>query len=178
MQAPTSSEGAPHVLLLDAVDLRVPPLRALGPAQTPSPGPSRAAEDSDDDEADGGWVLVDGEGRAAGRIADGHRSGGSAALRLLPDPAAAERVFCVASGVAWALTLPWLPALAALLAQGATASSVQDSGFGTGLGHQVGADAAMAAGARRAAGPRCGSSFRRTCSHTPVPHCVRRPQMR
>lgn len=107
------------MLLLDAVDLRVPPLRALGPAQHPNPSTSPAADDSDNEEADGGWVLVDGEGRSTNRVGGAGRGGGGAALRLLPDPAVAERVFCVAGGAAWALTLPWLPALAALLAQGA-----------------------------------------------------------
>lgn len=131
------AEGAPHVLLLDAVDLRgLPDLvpQRDGGYPNPNPGPtgtSAADEDSDGDEADGGWVLVGpgavvpaGRGGKGWDVGDGPRglmAGGprGAPVRLLPDPAAAERLWAVAGGAAWALTLRWLPALATLLADGA-----------------------------------------------------------
>ncbi len=117
------SEDAPQALLLDVVDLRAgPDAPAAGPAG-PRPAPDNGG-DEDDGDADGGWVLVDGVGRGGGSAAGAGaaRGGAAPALRLLPDPTAAERLFCVAAGAAWALTLPWLPALAALLADGARTS--------------------------------------------------------
>lgn len=106
------SEDALRLLLLDAVNLQVPASQAAGT--------SAGAADSDDD-ADGGWVLI--SGAASGHRGCGGGGGGgscgAAALRLLPDPVVAERLFCVAGGAAWALTLRWLPALASLLAHGA-----------------------------------------------------------
>ncbi len=118
-QAPVVSEDAPQALLLDVIDLRAGPNAPAGPRPAPDEGGDEDDGDADGD-ADGGWVLVDGAGRGRGPAAGAGaaRGGAAPALRLLPDPAAAERLFCVAGGAAWALTLPWLPALAALLADG------------------------------------------------------------
>lgn len=104
------SEDALQLLLLDAVNLQVPASQAAGTGA--------GAADSDDD-ADGGWVLISGAASGHRGCGGGGGSCGAAALRLLSDPVVAERLFCVAGGAVWALTLRWLPALASLLAHGA-----------------------------------------------------------
>lgn len=72
------ASAPPQLLLLDVIELGLPPPQALG-------------------DAAGG-------------------SGAAAAVALLPDPAAGERLYCMHPSAAFSLRLPWLPVLADALA--------------------------------------------------------------